>query len=173
MNIFKFYVIVPNNIVEQGRLPLPSVEKSSDRRVYLGGQGWADFAGHHSLSFGRFLLFHCKRPHYFKGIPLAFIRQNWSWFHCCHEKCYVVVDGERSGKSRISWNFREGRWEGALCSGGWRFSLNKLNPSEGDVVEFKLMFDLGDNVHHFNVRVSGTRSRNGRGRFEAGSSSRS
>ncbi|KAM7253172.1 hypothetical protein ACFE04_025790 [Oxalis oulophora] len=229
MNILTFYVIVLNSIVEEGRLPLPrsfpdwlsdklgayltirsrsgmcwtvTVEKSSDGRIYLGGPGWAEFAGHHSLSFGHFLLFHCKRAHYFKvnifdrtateidypapeynsqssndrskfckrmtpsditgrqtiGIPLRFIRENWYWFHCCHEKCYMVVHGERSEKSRISWNFREGRWEGALCSRGWRFALNKLSPSQGDVLEFKLVFDVEDKVHHFNVRISESRA---------------
>ncbi|KAM7260323.1 hypothetical protein ACFE04_016064 [Oxalis oulophora] len=119
------------------------VEKSNDEPVYLGGDGWAEFAAYHSLSFGHFLLFKCKRPYYFKvfifdqtatkidyptpdfdsqssnvhskfdkrmtasditgrqtiGIPLPFIRENWSWFRCCHEKCYIVVHAERSEKS--------------------------------------------------------------------------
>ncbi|KAM7280304.1 hypothetical protein ACFE04_007438 [Oxalis oulophora] len=211
MNIFKFYVIVVNNIVELRRLPLPrcfpkwlsdqlglyvtirtragiswmvTVEKSSDGRVYLGGQGWTDFAGHHSLTFGHFLLFHCKRPDSFKVIicdqtfmvidypvsdyasqpsnELQMGNDNDTLEKCTftkimtasdlngrqtivcfvsHERRRVVVDGKRSEESRISWNFCEGRWEGAICSGGWRYALKKLNPSEGDVVEFKLVFD--------------------------------
>ncbi|KAM7275440.1 hypothetical protein ACFE04_017306 [Oxalis oulophora] len=232
-----------NSIVEQGRLPLPSslpeelsdqlgdyvtirsragmcstviVEKSNDGRVYLGGDGWAEFAAHHSLSFGHFLLFKCKRSYYFKvfifdqtatkinypipdfdsqssnvhskfdkrmtasdvtgrqtiGIPFPFIRENWSWFRCCHEKCYIVVRDQRSEKKRISWNFREGRWEGALCTGGWKFALKKLKPKEGDIVEFKLMFDVEDGVHYFNVRLSETQFTNAQGMFQAGSSSR-
>ncbi|KAM7271333.1 hypothetical protein ACFE04_030547 [Oxalis oulophora] len=42
------------------------MEKSNDGRLYLGGDGCAEFAARHSLSFGNFLLFKCKRPYYFK-----------------------------------------------------------------------------------------------------------
>ncbi|KAM7255265.1 hypothetical protein ACFE04_020506 [Oxalis oulophora] len=93
MNIYQFYVIILNNIVEQDRLPLPSsfleelsneledyvtirsragmcstviVEKSNDERLYLSGDRWVEFVARHSLSFGNFLLFKCKRPYYFK-----------------------------------------------------------------------------------------------------------
>ncbi|KAM7272530.1 hypothetical protein ACFE04_027193 [Oxalis oulophora] len=106
------------------------------------------------------------------GIPLPFLRENWSSFRCCHEKCYIVVHTEHSEKQRISWNFRDSHWEAALCTGGWKFALNKLKPREGDTVEFKLMFDVEQGVHYFNVSILETQFANGQHRFEAGSSSR-
>ncbi|KAM7260712.1 hypothetical protein ACFE04_011385 [Oxalis oulophora] len=229
--------------MEQGRLPLPTtfsedlsnelgdyvtiksragmcskviVEKNNDGRIYLSGDGWAEFAANHSLSFGNFLLFKCKRPYYFKvfifdqtateidyptpnfnsqssnvhskfdkrmnasditerqtiGIPLPFLRENSSWFRCCHEKCYIVIHDEHSEKKRISWNFCDGLWEAALCTGGWKFALNKLKPKEGDIVQFKLMFDVEHGVHYFNVCLLETQFANAQGRFQTGSSSR-
>ncbi|KAM7250301.1 hypothetical protein ACFE04_022184 [Oxalis oulophora] len=95
------------------------------------------------------------------GIPLPFIRRNWAWFNNSHVRCHVVVYGEVSEECRISWHFRKGHWEAVICSGGWKYAVYKLNSSKGDVVEFKLLFDEKDKVHHVNARIVQKASGNG------------
>ncbi|KAM7253306.1 hypothetical protein ACFE04_014272 [Oxalis oulophora] len=104
------------------------------------------------------------------GIPMTFIRENSSWFRCCHEKCYYVVHDQYSEKKRILWNFRDRHWEAALATGGWKFVLEKLKPKVGDVVEFRLMFNMEAKLHYFRVQLSGNQLTNAQGRFQVGSS---
>ncbi|KAM7274098.1 hypothetical protein ACFE04_028762 [Oxalis oulophora] len=209
MTLFKFFVIILPAMIEEGKMRCPesfpqslrnrlsqyvslrtpsglswivTVVKSSDGFLYLGGPGWVDFATHHSLSFGHFLVFDCRQVDLFEviicaqsgveisypaadlppnsssddasdcrncefkkimtssditgkqtiGIPAWFVNENRSWFNSHHGDCSVVAAGEERRNCRISWYHREGRWEAAICSGGWKFAVNKLKPSDGD-----------------------------------------
>ncbi|KAM7271046.1 hypothetical protein ACFE04_030260 [Oxalis oulophora] len=241
MTLFKFFVIILPVMIEEGKMRCPesfperlkirlsnyvslrtpsglswivTVIKSSDDYLYLGGPGWLDFATHHSLSFGHFLVFDCKQVDLFEviicaqsgveisypaadlppnpsghgvsdhrisefkkvmtssditgkqtiGIPAWFVNQNRSWFNSRHDDCSVSAAGEEKKNCRISWHHREGRWEGAICSGGWKFAVDKLKPSFGDTVEFNLVFY---------IRILETGLANGMSKLEVGSSSRS
>ncbi|KAM7272617.1 hypothetical protein ACFE04_027280 [Oxalis oulophora] len=187
-----------------------------------GGPGRVDFATHHSLAFGHFLVFDCKWVDLFEviicdkstleisyptadlpnpsddgvsgyivsqftkimtpsditgkqtiGIPAWFVNENRSWFSSRHDHCSIFAAGKESENCRISWNHREGRWEGAICSGGWKFAVKKLKPSVGDTVEFKLDFDNAKKIHSFNTRILETGIADGVGKLKVGSSSRS
>ncbi|KAM7259582.1 hypothetical protein ACFE04_015323 [Oxalis oulophora] len=98
MTLFKFFVIILPIMIEEGKMRCPesfperlrnrlsnyvsirtpsglswivSVIKSSDGYLYLGGPGWVDFATHHSLAFGHFLVFDCKQVDLFEVIICA------------------------------------------------------------------------------------------------------
>ncbi|KAM7261985.1 hypothetical protein ACFE04_021062 [Oxalis oulophora] len=177
MNILKFNVIIVNNIVLERRMPLPDcfpqwmmeklgqyvsirsrnslswmvtvetdIEKNKEPLV-------DEVVAPMESTFTKIMTASDISGRQTIGIPLPFIRRNWAWFNNCYERCRVVVDGERSEECRISWHFREGRWEGVICSGGWKYAVKKFNPSKGDVVEFKLPFHETDKMHHFNTRV--------------------
>ncbi|KAM7251486.1 hypothetical protein ACFE04_023369 [Oxalis oulophora] len=100
------------------------------------------------------------------GIPLWFLKEHETWFGFWYDICFIGVEGhalEPSGN---------GRFEGAICNGGWKYALGKLKPSVGDTIGFELRYDLVKKNSIFSIRiVRKLNFGNGRGTYEVGSSS--